>query len=143
MLYIIHIYMGGCRTDPHSQRGLACRRTFIPFAPFSGNTRIEQIRPYHQPRHSYQSPPALRRIMKNSKSVMSDETPTRDRNCFFCNFFKFDCVFHVRDGNQNGNHNGGLAGELCLEFSNLNLTHVKNIWTLIPGIYTEFRAESI
>ena len=135
--------MGGCRTDPHSQRGLACRRTFIPFAPFSGNTRIEQIRPYHQPRHSYQSPPALRRIMKNSKSVMSDETPTRDRNCFFCNFFKFDCVFHVRDGNQNGNHNGGLAGELCLEFSNLNLTHVKNIWTLIPGIYTEFRAESI
>ena len=90
--------MGGCQTDPHSQHSLACRRTFIPFAPFSGNTRIEQIRPYHQPRHSYQSPPALRRIMKNSKSVMSDETPTRDRNCFFCKFSKFDCVFHVRKG---------------------------------------------
>ena len=75
--------MGGCRTDPHSQRGLECRRTFIPFAPFSGNTRIEQIRPYHQPRHSYQSLPALRKTMKNSRSVMSDETPTRDRNFVF------------------------------------------------------------
>ena len=36
-----------------------------------------------------------------------------------------------------------LAGELYLEFSNWNLTHMRalGIWT--PGFYTEFRAESI
>ena len=36
-----------------------------------------------------------------------------------------------------------LARELYLEFPNWNLTHMRDIWTLRPGFYTEFRAGSI
>ena len=36
-----------------------------------------------------------------------------------------------------------LAEELYLEFSNWNLTHMRDIWTLRTGFYTEFRAGSI
>ena len=36
-----------------------------------------------------------------------------------------------------------LAGELYLKFANWNLTHMKDIWTLRPGFYTEFGAGSI
>ena len=36
-----------------------------------------------------------------------------------------------------------LAGELYLEFSNWNLTHMRALGILIPGFYTEFRAGSI
>ena len=35
-----------------------------------------------------------------------------------------------------------LARELYLEFSNWNLTYMKDIWTLRPGFYSEFRYES-
>ena len=35
-----------------------------------------------------------------------------------------------------------LARELYLEFPNWNLTHMRDIRTLIPGFYTEFRAGS-
>ena len=36
-----------------------------------------------------------------------------------------------------------LAGELYLEFSNWNLTHMRDIWIPRLGFYTEFPAESI
>ena len=35
-----------------------------------------------------------------------------------------------------------LARDLYLEFSNWNLTYMKDIWTLRPGFYSEFRYKS-
>ena len=36
-----------------------------------------------------------------------------------------------------------LTGELDLEFFNWSLTHMRDIWTLRPGLHSELPAESI